>query len=73
MKKIVLTLLLTALIIPAVNSQAEASLISNRSYRIEQNKENKQAIKQIKSLFEVHNTFANKHGLTQLKNLYADN
>ena len=25
------------------------------------------------SLFEVHNTFANKHGLTQLKNLYADN
>ena len=42
MKKIVLTLLLTALIIPAVNSQAEASLISNRSYRIEQNKENKQ-------------------------------
>lgn len=74
MKKIVLLSILSALIIPMTFApQAQASLISDRSYRVEQNKENKQAIKQIKNLFEVHNNFANKHDIKSLENLYADN
>ncbi len=73
MRKIVFTLLLISLILPAFNAQAEASIISDRSYRAEQRQEIKQDIKQIKELFKIHNSYANKHDTKNLAPLYADN
>ncbi len=73
MKKIAYLLILTALLIPGTQLCAQASLISDRSYRSEQNREYKQAVKDIKSLFNIHNTFANSHNLKGLESLYADN
>ncbi len=73
MKKIAYLLILTALLIPGTKLCAQASLISDRSYRSEQNREYKQAVKDIKNLFNIHNTFANSHNLKGLESLYADN
>lgn len=73
MKKIAYLLILTALLIPGTQLCAQASLISDRSYRSEQNREYKQAVKDIKNLFNIHNTFANSHNLKGLESLYADN
>ena len=57
MKKIIFTLLLTAFVIPSVNLSADASLISDRSYRIEQKRIQKQDIANIKKLIKSHNCF----------------
>lgn len=73
MKKIAYLLILTALLIPGTQLCAQASLISDRSYRSEQNRVYKQAVKDIKNLFNIHNTFANSHNLKGLESLYADN
>jgi len=74
MKKIILTILLSLILIPAANVQnAQAALVSNRSYRAEVRKEQKQNIKLIKELFKKHNEYANKHDLENLNKLYADN
>lgn len=73
MKKIAYLLILTALLILGTQLCAQASLISDRSYRSEQNREYKQAVKDIKNLFNIHNTFANSHNLKGLESLYADN
>lgn len=73
MKKIIFTLLLTALVIPSVNLGADASLISDRSYRLEQKRIQKQDIASIKKLIKSHNFYANKHDINNLKPLYSDN
>ena len=72
MKKIVLLLVLGALVAPLTLQKSEASLISNRSYRAEMNKENRKEIKQIKNLFKIHETYANNHDLKGLETLYSD-
>jgi hypothetical protein len=72
MRKIILSLLTLCLICPAAMLPADASLVSNRAYRAEQRRENKQQIKQIKALFMVHDKYANLHDLKQLEILYAD-
>lgn len=72
MKKLLYLLILTALLFPAITSEANASIISDRSYRLEQRREQRKDIKQIKKLLEVHNNFANKHDLANLGTLYAD-
>ena len=73
MKKIIFTLLLTAFVIPSVNLSADASLISDRSYRIEQKRIQKQDIANIKKLIKSHNLYANKHDIKNLEPLYSDN
>lgn len=72
MKRIISTLLLISLLVPAIYTPAEASLISSRSYRAEQRRENKENIKQIKELFKTHNKYANSHDIKNLSPLYAD-
>ena len=73
MRKIVFTLLLMSLMAPIINQSAEASIISDRAYRAEVRREQKQDIKQIKNLFKNHNELANKHDSKNLAELYADN
>lgn len=73
MKRIVLLLAISLLMSGAVNVSAQASLVSSGQYRHEQSKIYKKEFKQIKKLFSVHNTFANKHDMQGLKPLYADN
>lgn len=73
MKKIVY-ILFTAILLAQINyNVAEASFISDRSYRIEQKKENKQNLRLIKDLFKVHDKLSNSHDLKMLDFLYADN
>ncbi|MBP3846185.1 hypothetical protein J6I39_00380 [bacterium] len=73
MKKIILLLALSLLAVNFINTDVQASLVSSGKYRQEQNRVNKAEAKQIKELFKVHETFANKHDLSGLKTLYADN
>ncbi|MBQ8669362.1 nuclear transport factor 2 family protein [bacterium] len=73
MRKIIFTLLLLSLITPLTSVEANATIISDRAYRAELRKEQKQDIKQIKQLFKTHNEYANKHNSAGLKPLYADN
>ena len=73
MKKIILGLLFVSLILPLTNVSADASIISDRAYRAEVRREQKQDIKLIKQLFKNHKEFANKHNSEGLKPLYADN
>ena len=72
MKKIVLLLILGALVAPFTLQKSEASLISDRSYRAEMNKENRQELKQVKNLFKIHETYANNHDIKGLGSLYSD-
>ena len=72
MKKIVLFLILGALITPFTFQKSEGSLISDRSYRAEMNKENRKEVKQIKNLFKIHETYANNHDIKGLETLYSD-
>lgn len=72
MKKIVTLLILSALFIPAFDIQANASLVSDRKYRLEQKKENREAVKQIKSLINSYNIYANQHDIEKLGTLYSD-
>lgn len=71
MKKIVLLLILGSLFIPCVQ-EANASLISDRVYRAELRKENRQELKEIKNLFKVHNNLANKHDIKGLEAIYSE-
>jgi hypothetical protein len=73
MKKIIFAILLINLLLPLANTSAEASIISDRVYRAEVRREQKQDIKRIKQLFKSHNEFANKHESKLLAQLYADN
>lgn len=73
MKKLLITLFILTLSFATVQNSANASLISNRSYRAEQRQVNKQNIKDIKKLFETHTNYANKHDIKGLRTLYADN
>ena len=73
MKKIVFTLLIALLLAPSGFVTSEASLVSDRSYRLEQKRENKQNIKLIRDLFKVHDKFANAHDIKMLDVLYSDN
>ena len=68
---LLLTLILTTLL--STGNFANASLISDRAYRISQNKEIHNSEKQIRKVLKIHNIFANKHDLEALKSLYADN
>lgn len=72
MKKIVYLLIISALIMPLTTLYSEASLVSDKKYRLEQRKEQRQDIKQIKKLLETHNNFANSHDLKNLSTLYTD-
>ena len=73
MKKIILALLLISFLTPLTTVSADASIISDRAYRAEVRKEQKQDIKLIKELFKNHKKFANEHNSEGLKPLYADN
>lgn len=73
MKKLLYTLILIALILPTTQLGSEASIISDRAYRLEQRRIEKQDVKQIKNLLKTHNVYANKHDLKNLKTLYYDN
>lgn len=72
MKKFLLLIIFVFLTINFANDIAHGALVSTRSYRIEQNKINKNEIKQIRELFKLHTLFANKHDLVGLKSLYYD-
>ena len=72
MKKIVYLLIISALIMPLTTLYSEASLVSDKKYRLEQRREQRQDVKQIKKLLEIHNNFANQHDLKNLSTLYAD-
>lgn len=71
MRKIIFILLLTVLMAIQV-PQAQASLISDSSYRSVQAREVKQDVKKIKHLFKIHNDYANKHDIKALSELYSD-
>lgn len=75
MKKIILlTLLLNLIFSFNTNTNiAQASLISDKINKTAQSREYKKELKQIKKLFEVHNSFANRHDIESLKPLYSDN
>lgn len=73
MKKIIFGLLFISLLLPIAQTTAEASIISDRAYRAEVRREQKQDIKLIKQLFKSHNNYANKHEAKTLAHLYADN
>lgn len=73
MKKFIFTIILISLFLPLTEVKTEASLISDRSYRIEQRREQRQDIKDIKNLFKLHNKYANTHNINALKPLYTDN
>ena len=73
MKKIIIAILLTAFIIPVSNQASQASIISDRRYRAEVRKEQRQDIRQIKALFKKHGELANKHDVKGLYPLYSDN
>lgn len=73
MKKVIISLFLLSCLIPALNSSAEASLISDKNYRIELQREYKKDVTSIKKLFKNHNYYANNHDLKNLEPLYADN
>lgn len=72
MKKIFIIIILLLITISYADNRVEGALVSTRSYRIEQNKINKNEIKQIKELFKLHTNIANKHDLEGLKSLYSD-
>ena len=71
MRKIILTILLT-LVVSGVYQPAQASLISDYSYRREQVRESKQDVKAIKDLFKKQSYYANKHDSKGLATLYDD-
>ncbi len=73
MKKIIIAILLTAFILPVAAPVSDASIISDRRYRAEVKKEQKQNIKQINALFKKHGELANKHDIKGLYPLYTDN
>lgn len=72
MKRIILLLILSALLMPCVQTPTNASLVSDRSYRAQQHKEEKRAVKEIKTLFDTHTKLANKHDIKGLDSLYSD-
>ena len=72
MKKIILTLILISLVLPLTSVQSSASIVSDRRYRAEQRQLNKENIKEIKNLFELHTKYANNHDAKSLEPLYAD-
>lgn len=72
MKKIILFLALL-IISPNFIQTADASFISDKSYRTEQNKSDKKELKQIKDMLKVHNLYANNHDFEGLKQFYSDN
>ena len=72
MKRITFLIFLSLLFAGSSVVSVEASFISDRAYRIEQKKIEKNEIKQIKELFAKHTQLANKHDLEALKPLYAD-
>ncbi len=72
MKKAAILLILILLTMPAMTVSAQASLVSDHQYRVEQHKINKQAIKQIRKLFDLHNRYANNHDLKNLEALYSE-
>lgn len=73
MKKIITIIAALFLVLSLTGVSCEASLVSNRKYRAEQRQENKQNIKQIKALFEVHDKYSNAHDIDGLGLLYSDN
>ena len=73
MKKIILFLAISAIIMPCIINSANASIISDRAYRIEQNKNYKADSKKIRELFKLHTAYSNKHDLKSLDNLYSQN
>ena len=73
MKKVILFLLISALITPCTTISTQASLVSDQAHRVSQKKIYNKEIKQIKKLLQVHNVYANKHDLENIKALYSDN
>lgn len=73
MKKLAIFIILTLLTFTSVNMAQGASAISSRKYRLEQQKQYRNEVKQIKELFKVYTTFANKHDLNGIEHFYADN
>ncbi len=72
MKKFIFTIILTTLILPITEIKTEASFISDRSYRLEQKREQRNDIKEIKKLFKLHDKYANAHDIQALKPFYTD-
>lgn len=73
MRKFACIFALLMLIMPLTFDEGQASIISDRAYRHEQLKENKQNLKLIKELFDKHTKYANAHDIKNLETLYADN
>ena len=73
MKKIITIFMSVVLLMSFSALSSDASLVSNRKYRAEQRQENKQNIKQIKALFDVHDKYSNAHDINGLELLYYDN
>ena len=73
MKKLIYLFLAIIILSPLTFCESQASLISDRAYRIQQRRENQQNIKQIKELFELHSKLANSHDVEKLSKLYAEN
>ena len=73
MKKIIFIFVIFALLFPNINLVSNASLVTDKNYRNEQKKFERNELKQIKNLFNVHYEFANRHDIESLKLLYADN
>ncbi len=73
MKRIIFITFLMLLASGNIGSQsAQASFVSDRMYRLEQNKIQKNEIKQIKKMILRHTELANKHDIEALKPFYAD-
>ena len=73
MKKIIYIFILLGMFSPVFCNGANASLVSDRGYRAEQKRYEKNEAKQIKELFKIHYEYANQHDAENLKSLYSDN
>ena len=73
MKRIIYLLIILGMFVPVFSNGADASLVSDKGYRAEQKKYEKNEAKLIKNLFKVHFEYANQHDIENLKSLYSDN
>ncbi len=72
MKKILSFIFLTILLVLCCAPYSEASIISDRKYRIEQKRIYNNEVKEIRKLFKIHNEYANLHDIEKLKSLYSE-
>lgn len=73
MKKFVLTLIVCAAFCATYTEPSYAGPVSNFKLRIENNKSEKETLKDIKALFDLQTEYTNKYDIKKLASLYADN